>query len=64
MIQQFKIEHQLRERTKCADALAKKGCIQIENFACFTSPPSDVESLWRVDLTSRFYICSVNSYSV
>jgi hypothetical protein len=32
MFQQFKVEHPFWEGNKCVDALARKGCMQSEDF--------------------------------
>jgi hypothetical protein len=50
------------EENKCAYALTKKGCMQFEDFACFETPPSDVEPLWHFDLAFGFCSSSINFY--
>jgi len=55
--QQVQVNHIFREANSCADAMAKRGCLQQETFVMFNSPPSlDISSFITSDANGVYYI--------
>ena len=57
--QQVQVNHIFREVNSCADALAKRGCLQQETFVLFNNLPSpDISSFVSNDANGVYYVRS------
>ena len=59
---QIWVRHCFREANQCADFLAKGGCVMLENFAVFDTPPfADLYILLDSDKNGLYYYRHVAS---
>lgn len=62
MIPRVQVKHVYREGNRCADALARWGCIMVDDFVVFNFPPStDILCLVNLDLAEMYVNRTVNS---
>ena len=55
--QQIKVNHTYWEATSCADAMARLGCLQQDNFVVFYNPPTpEISSFVNLDAARMYYV--------
>ena len=51
------MNHTYREVNSCADAMARMGCLQQDNFVVFNNPPTpEISSFVNLDAAGMFYV--------
>ena len=61
--QQTRVNHTYQEANRAADGLAKKGCMQQEEFVILFNPPAlDIVAFVNEDATGLYYVrCVANT---